>query len=141
MVVMTLAFMGATLTYVIVGLQMRASGALPLADMDGSVLWILRGALAFVGLAGQAAVELVASSPRLKPGPWTPGASEPQLARASTVTVLRLALTEAIGIFGLLLFMLGNHLADLLAFNAVALVMLGVRFPTKERWAREVGAG
>ncbi len=136
MVVLTLAFMAACVAYAVVAVVLRATG-FEQGGLSGGTLWALRAALAFACIGTQVAVgRFTTGTASLA----TTGDDGKRLAGASTRTVVRLASAEAIAICGLLLFLLGGSVLDAVAFSVVALVVMAVRFPTRERWAREVGA-
>jgi len=116
----------------------RAAPAIPNHE---EWLWPLRAALAGLSVTGLLAVDSVLKAPhsrRKRSGLLFafPAASEP----AASNAVLRMGFCEAIGIYGLLLFILGGHLADLFAFLGASLAAFAWYFPTRARWKRELAA-
>jgi hypothetical protein len=105
-------------------------------------LWSLRAALAGLSVAGLLAMGTVLRVPQSRRDRFGllsafPAASEP----AASNAVLRVAFSEAIGFYGLLLFIGGGHLGDLFAFCGASLAALAWYFPTRARWERELAAG
>lgn len=124
--------------YVAVAAGLRASGYEPAFAATSGTMWALRGAFGFIALAGQLVADQlpVRSAGTLRGSMW----QDPGVATAAVRTILRMAFSESIAIFGLLLFLLGGSLIDLGAFALVSLSALGLRFPTKDRWAQAMAS-
>lgn len=134
------AFMGAVLVYILLPFQMSAVLDDREARLAGTELWLLRAALVALSVAGQATVAYVLAKPhrqRLSPGS-SQGHESSVVAAATSRAILRLAFTEAIGVYGLLLFLVGDQFFDAVGFCAASLVIFAVRFPTRPNWAREL---
>jgi hypothetical protein len=133
--------MAAVSMYVALGLQLRLVQIEPeLKDEDGQ-LWLIRVALTGLSVVSLLVVGLMTRLHQRPPGEGRHWLVRIVLGRDGTVSVaiLRVAFIEAIGVYGLLLFILGGHLADLFAFCGVSLAALAWYFPTRRRWARELG--
>jgi hypothetical protein len=60
------------------------------------------------------------------------------LRRLSTAAIIPLAICCSIGIYGLVLFLLGGSTLDFYLFLGLALVGFGIYFPRFEQWEREL---
>lgn len=132
--------MAAVALYILLAFQM----SFVIEDRDprltGTPLWLLRGALGALAVAGQITVSYVLARPHRSRNQRqiSEGDESALLAAVNSRAILRLAFTEAIGIYGLLLFLAGGYLLDVLGFSAAALVLLALRFPTRDSWSREI---
>lgn len=137
---MHLGFMAIVLVYVELGILQRAFDVEPQLEDNNETLWALRVGLAFLSVAGQVGVRVIAGSSSTKaherPG-WV-GQFDAATQKAFSNAILRMAVSEAIAIYGLLLLMLGGHFADLLLFCGLSLAAFAWHFPKRGRWDQEV---
>ncbi|MGE0601771.1 MAG: hypothetical protein AB7J35_19880 [Dehalococcoidia bacterium] len=136
--VIYVAMMGAVFVYAGIAIQMSLVTENSEPVLTGSTPWVVRVALAAVAVIGQLIIAIVI-------GGMTRPKSGGQLQKSlvatqvlSSISMLRVAFAEAIGIYGLLLYLLGNNLVDTFAFCAAALVVLAMQFPTRTRWDRDL---
>jgi len=105
-----------------------ARASLPAPSL-GVLRWVFVGVavaqFAVVGLVARRLLEGRAASPA---GPLRPAQ------RLQGAAILRFAMCEAVGLYGLVLFFLGGSRRDLYAFVVVALIALAVHVPRRERW-------
>lgn len=133
------AFMGAVLLYVLLPFQVSAVLDDREALLAGTALWLFRGALVVLAIIGQVLVAHVLAKPhRQRRSPGFQRRESALVAAATSRAILRLAFTEAIGIYGLLLFLVGDQLFDVVGFCVASLAILAVRFPTRPNWTREL---
>lgn len=135
-----IAFMGAVAVYALLAVQMSVVIEDPDTPLAGTPLWLLRVGLVTLAVAGQATVAYVLNRPHRSRQQQriAEGDESALVAAANARVILRLAFTEAIGIYGLLLFLVGGEIFDVLGFCAAAFVILAVRFPTRDAWSREL---
>ncbi|MGE3074657.1 MAG: hypothetical protein AB7N24_00895 [Dehalococcoidia bacterium] len=136
--VIYVAMMGAVLVYLGIAIQMSLVTENSQPVLTGSTIWVVRVALAAVAVVGQLVIAvIVGGMTRPKSG----GQRQKSLVAIqvlSSISMLRVAFGEAIGIYGLLLYLLGDNMADVIAFCAAALVVLAMQFPTRARWDRDI---
>ena len=117
----------------------ESGGLAGAGDIREEWLWPLRVVLAVLAGAALITVQFVVRVPAQasRHKPLTVGAA----GHAASAAVLRMAFSTAVAIYGLLLFILGGHVTDLLAFGAASLATLVWHFPTRSRWTRERATG
>jgi len=132
----TVVFMVAVVMYAFFVEMMRQAfapfrGFAP--EVDLGVSRVVLGALAILSLAvgrvlrdklGAALVVPITPMPR----------TSPVTRRLFTGSLLTLLLSEAIAVYGLVLFLLGGRQLDFYAFAALSLVSLIVHFPRRAQW-------
>lgn len=104
---------------------------------------MLRVTLAALSVAGIVTVRYVVGHPRRQRSNLQESIAwiAPGGGLAESSAILRLLFTEAIAVYGVLLFTLGGHLADLLGFSGASLAVFAWYVPTRARWNRELQAG
>jgi hypothetical protein len=132
--IVVLALAAAVVLYGVVGLLFTAarSDDAPLAD-DSATLWVMRGALAVVTVINFSTGAYLRRG-LLGSGATPPGGTGRPLVPA---TVVSGALAEAVGIYGLVLTLLGGEPWDVMVFGVVALLALAAVFPRREAWEVE----
>jgi hypothetical protein len=134
-----IVFMVSLGIYVLLGFQLQSGSddLLPLIELSDGVLWAFRGALAIL-----AAADLMVGHFFLRRNAILRAqratASWSAAFEAFTASIFWLACAEAVGIFGLLLLFLGGSIWELMAFGAVSLVAIAIRFPTEDAWEAHV---
>lgn len=139
-VVLHSAYTAAIFCYFIVGEIIKAMVFPPepaFVSLGSPTIWVLRGIFAGVSAIGLA----------LSYTAFTDAATVPRVlkrkteiddgtiaAALQTAHILRLAYVEAVGIYGLLLFMLDGHRYDLYGFGIVALLNLIALRPSRDKW-------
>ena len=105
-----------------------ARASLPAPSL-GVLRWVFVGlAVAQFAVVGLVARRLLEGRAALPAGPLRPAQ------RLQGAAILRFAMCEAVGLYGLVLFFLGGSRRDLYAFVVVALIALAVHVPRRERW-------
>ncbi len=112
----------------------------PLLESDGAWPWLTRAVLAGLSVHALVAVQLVVRRRRGQRRTRTasvvrfPPSAEP----AASNAVLRMLFSGAIGVYGLLLFILWGRSIDLFAFSGMSLAALAWHLPTRNRWEHEL---
>jgi hypothetical protein len=111
------------------------TGFCPVARLD-----LLRIVLAALAVANLAVIRIIV--PKLLTAPaggaavlWSPGASA-VVKKLFAVSVVALAICQAIALYGVLLFLIGGHSADFYGFAAFSLVAFAIHFPRRSQWAK-----
>ena len=104
----------------------------PVGD-DQAFRWLLRAILAVVALINFFTAAYVRRAVVDRGGDG--GQRAPLGDRLFLATLVAGAFAEAVGVYGLVLTLIGGELLDVLCFGAVALVALGLLFPTRTAWA------
>ena len=139
-VILQFTFGAAVVVYVIVGEVIRV--AIDDFAPDGFVnlgggIWVLRGILGALSLCSLIASHFVFTDERqLRSGmPRGSVVEDATVAmQLQTAQVVRLALTESIAIYGLVLYLMNAERVDLYLFCGVALSNIILTRPTRERW-------
>ncbi len=127
-----MAMLAALAVYIIVGLV--AAPGVPSSLSDES-LRMLRTALAAVGLVTLLAVGYVRRliwGGRSRPGGADQASRPPALQRYTAAVIVSLGLCESVGIYGLVLFLLGKNPADLFLFIGISAVAMYYYRPKRE---------
>ena len=129
-VVLTAAFMGAVILYLVVAEVLAALRA----PFEGMVRLEQMDLVRTVGAVAAIVVVFVASAVRRRQlsTPLATGESAP--ARLTTMTLLCAALYEALAVSGFVLFVLAGRRRDLYLFAGVALLLFAVHFPRRAQW-------
>jgi hypothetical protein len=135
-----IGFMSAMLFYVLLPVELQAVDIELDPKLSDGPLWLLRGGFAALSLVTLLAFDRLFPIPtkaRRPSSSWF-GNNNPTTHVAIARIVTRAAFAEATGIYGLLIFVMGGHFVDVLAFCAAALAALAWYFPTRDRWDQAV---
>jgi len=120
------AMLGALAVYLFVAIHIGASIQPSMNEDTFNVLRTILYALALATLAATRYIRKLVLSGKIGPGQPSPVSRHPMLQKYSAATVLSLAMSESIGIYGFVLFLLGKNSMDLyllLLISAAAIVM------------------
>ncbi len=108
----------------------------PVVSVADAWTWVVRAGLAAFAVINVATVAVTFDQGLRK---QLAAANAPNAGQAAfLVSALWLAFAEAIGIYGLLVRILGGSVFDVLGFCAAAGIAMVYRFPTEVRWAKDV---
>ncbi|WP_028317964.1 hypothetical protein [Desulfobulbus elongatus] len=124
------ALAGSLVMYVIAVPLFLADSAARFSPEIYGELRVLLYAVAAATLAASWLVRRLLLGARIPPKP-TRSQQHPVIQRYTTAMLIALAMTEAIGIYGLLLFLLGGNRTDLLLLSALAAAAMTLYFPRK----------
>lgn len=108
-----------------------------LVDPDSGMLWVIRLILIAESVVSLVILQAMFSTDQMMARLVAKSSevTDELLTQAlSTRQILSLAFIEAIAIYGLALFIMNGHRYDLYGFGVVALLMLMLLRPTREKW-------